>query len=193
MLRFFFIFSLVPRDHNVTEHASPESLFVVDFELQYRAQAQIQRCIDKAERYFKRTFATPSLSFQLRGKVAGKAYLQLQEIRLNPVLFGENPHAFIEEVVPHEIAHLITYQVYGRVRPHGREWQHIMTEVFGVPANTTHSFSVASVQGKTFEYLCACNRYPLSVRRHNKVLRNQAVYRCQQCLQTLTFSGKQLS
>lgn len=158
-----------------------------------QAKQVMLKCVTIAEQSLQRSFPTPSIHFNVRGKAAGKAYLQLNEIRLNPLLFIENQQAFFDEVIPHEVAHLITYQCYGRVKPHGKEWQGMMQNVFNIPANTTHNFATKTVQGKTFAYQCNCTTYPLSIRRHNKVLRKQASYRCQRCRYELTFNGVQLS
>lgn len=167
--------------------------FVVTDQEADAIEHQVNRCLHRAELAFQRTFPRPSVQFKLRGKAAGKAYLQLNEIRLNQVLFQENRQAFVSEVIPHEIAHLITYQVFGKVRPHGKEWQMVMEKIFSVPAKTTHSFEITSVQGKTFEYQCHCDTHALTIRRHNKVTRSESRYLCRACGQALIFTGRQLS
>ena len=158
------------------------------------AQQQVLQKIDadylQAETLLKRQFTRPIVQFTLRGKSAGTAHLQLNKLRFNPVLLEENSAEFIEQVVPHEISHLLSFQLYGRVKPHGLEWQGIMHNVFKVPADTTHQLNTQSVAGKQFEYLCDCGPVMLSIRRHNKVQRNQTQYRCKNCAKVLSVKPK---
>ncbi len=116
-----------------------------------------------------------------RGTSAGTAWLEKNEIRLNPVLLLENQREFIDEVVPHELAHLLVWQHFGRVAPHGKEWKWMMESVLGVPARRTHRFELASVRQNTFPYRCRCQQHQLTVRRHNRVVRGEATYRCVRC------------
>lgn len=126
-------------------------------------------------------YRVPDVHFNIRGKTAGMALLQRWQLRFNPVLLAENPQAFFQEVVPHEISHLIVFAQFGRVRPHGKEWQSLMVKLFKVSPKTTHSFDISSVQGTVFAYKCECNHIQLSIRRHNKVLRQQVQYYCRRC------------
>lgn len=167
----------------------PSVFIMLSAELQHQAQQALQAYIDQASKHFLHQFRQPQLSYKLRGKCAGKAYLTRWEIRLNPVLFAENPQAFLNEVLPHEIAHLLTYQLFGKVKPHGVEWRSLMREVFHLQPKTTHSFDVSTVQGTGYAYLCQCQTHYLTIRRHNKVLKGSANYRCTRCQQELQFTG----
>lgn len=140
-----------------------------------------------AQHHFSIEFPEPKIIYQQRGTSAGTAWLQAWEIRLNPVLLLENQQPFIEQVVPHELAHLLVFRQFGRVPPHGREWRWMMETVFAVPAKRTHLFAVDSVQSKTFLYHCVCQQHQLTVRRHNKVLRGESEYRCRKCGEKLQF------
>ncbi|GGP92076.1 SprT family zinc-dependent metalloprotease [Shewanella ulleungensis] len=153
--------------------------------LQLQILAKVESDYQLAENYFKRVFPRPVVQFSLRGKSAGTAHLQTNRLRFNPVLLTENPHVFLSEVVPHEISHLLCYQLFGRVKPHGKEWQSIMTATFKVPPKTTHQLNVQSVSGQQFDYFCGCGNTTLSIRRHNRVQRGQTQYRCRRCKQTL--------
>ncbi|MEL0629370.1 SprT family zinc-dependent metalloprotease [Psychromonas aquatilis] len=137
-------------------------------------------CFILAECFFDRAFKRPGYLFNQGGRSAGSAHLQKNLLNFNPILYHQNKAIFIKEVVAHEIAHLITYQLYGRVKPHGKEWQYIMTQVFNLPANTTHQLDISDVQGKLFLYRCACSEHQLTVRRHNKIKKG-TVYLCKKC------------
>ncbi|MCE9685798.1 SprT family zinc-dependent metalloprotease [Shewanella sp. AS16] len=157
----------------------------VPAELTAELEAKVDACYRLAEDTLQQSFPRPEISFALRGRSAGTAHLQQNRLRFNPVLLAENAQAFINEVVPHEICHLLCHRLYGRVKPHGREWQTMMLELFKQTPSTTHSFSTASVTPTGVSYLCDCGELKLSIRRHNKVLRGQSHYSCRRCGQRL--------
>ncbi len=135
----------------------------------------------QANQHLERSYPEPKVVYQQRGTAAGTAWLQSWEIRLNPVLLMENQQAFVDEVVPHELAHLLVWKYFGRVAPHGKEWKWMMETVLGIPARRTHQFEVETVRSRSFPYRCGCQQHQLTVRRHNRVLRGQSEYRCVRC------------
>ncbi|HEN3567361.1 SprT family zinc-dependent metalloprotease [Yersinia sp. HM-2024] len=157
-------------------------------------QQAVMRCLrhklQLANQHLGTDYPEPKINYHQRGTSAGSAYLQSFEIRLNPVLLLENQQPFIDEVVPHELAHLLVYRQFGRVPPHGKEWRWMMEHVLQVPASRTHQFEVTSVRSKTFNYQCKCQQHALTIRRHNKVQRGESEYRCRECGEKLQFIAK---
>ncbi len=149
--------------------------------------------LQQANLYLNTNYPEPTLHYNQRGTIAGSAYYANWEIRINPTLLIENKQNFIEEVIPHELAHLLVNRHFGRVAPHGKEWKWMMETVLGVSAKRTHHFDVSTVKAKTFRYACQCEEeHQLTIRRHNKVLRGETQYRCRHCQSILQFIEHEL-
>ncbi|WP_338885527.1 SprT family zinc-dependent metalloprotease [Xenorhabdus sp. TH1] len=158
----------------------------VPLSLQQAVIRTLRQKLTQASHFLQQRFPEPYITYQQRGTIAGSARLQDWEIRLNPVLLIENQQVFIDEVIPHELAHLLAYHQFGHVAPHGKEWRFIMETIFEIPVNRTHQFPVHSVRSKTFTYYCRCQQHELTLRQHNKVLRRKNCYVCRQCGEKLT-------
>lgn len=174
-------------------------------ELQYLVVDAVRVNIEAANDFFGKSLVVPEIRFDLRGKSAGQARFEYSStyglarktipvIRFNRVLMEENPQAFISDVAPHETAHVIANQLYGRkIKPHGEEWQMIMRSVLKQEPSVTHRFDVSRSSPKPYVYRCECPGlvHSLSTIRHNRVQRNQSSYLCRKCNGTLDFTGQE--
>lgn len=141
---------------------------------------KVKACVDQANDYFNTNIEMPIIKCSQKGSAAGTAYLQRHEVRFNHYMYVQNPALFVSNVVPHEVAHLFVYQLFGRKpKPHGVEWQSVMVKVFDVEPKRTHDFIIKPTSN-TFLYACACSNHSLTVRRHNKILKG-VIYQCRQC------------
>lgn len=132
--------------------------------------------------FFNHSFDEPSILYRKKGSIAGSALLQKWQIQLNLNMLMENKDVFIQEVIPHELAHLIAYKEFGRVKPHGIEWQTIMSNVFKCKPQRTHSFSLPqTTMQQRHHYGCQCQDHFLTSIRHNKILKNKTQYYCKNC------------
>jgi len=118
--------------------------------------------------------------------------MQIQRKLAETLQLAENhfQRKFPIPTISYELAHLIVYQVFGRVKPHGKEWQAVMTQLFNLPADTCHQFDVESVQGKMFAYQCECQTHYLTIRRHNRIQRDKIAYLCRKCQGKLVFHSE---
>lgn len=137
----------------------------------------------RAEQIYQRTFELPSVDWNLRGTCAGSATWKQNLIRLNPILLCENKTQFINETVPHEVAHLLNRALNGPlVSPHGPEWCGIMVAL-GLAPQRCHTYDITNArvrQERRYSYKCNCRPHSISQRIRNRLMRG-AVYRCVHC------------
>ncbi len=146
-----------------------------------RAQRLLEHDWQRLNQMLGRNEPLPRLRFDLRGRCAGQARYQDWVIRLNPVLMQGHGDRFIEETVPHELAHLMAFRCHGaQIRPHGREWR-AMLEWLQRPVRVSHDYEVSpSRRLKRYVYRCDCRLHELSSIRHRRAEQGTP-YQCRMC------------
>ena len=155
---------------------------------------QISDCIDlyvaKAKEAWPnklKDWNKPFWCFNLQGTTAGTAYYHANKIHLNHGLFIRNKEDFFSHTIPHEIAHLVSYRVFGKVgMGHGAEWKFVM-RVFGVEANRLHTYDVSETKMKRtitrHLYTCGCSSFvhELTPKQHQKETKKKHTFSCKKC------------
>jgi SprT protein len=162
--------------------------------LEVQALEQTRHLIKLASVHYGVSMPTPEVHFNLRGKAAGMVVYPphgVAFIRYNQQMLLENGDTFIEQTVPHEVAHLVARRLHGSaIRPHGTEWRKVM-KLFAADPVRCHSFTVSSAnrrQMRYFLYQCVCQDHRLSAIRHHRSLAG-VTYLCRRCGSPLRWSG----
>lgn len=94
------------------------------------------------------------IDFELQGTTAGKAWTNRNGtgrilISYNLTLAMENQETFLDDTVPHEVAHPVANDFFRLTYPLGCEhndcWSHVM-RVFGKTPRPCHSYDVSNVE-----------------------------------------------
>lgn len=157
---------------------------------QQQVREQTRLYLGRGNRLLGCDFSLPALRFDLRGRAAGQFRAQTGQlcIRYNPWVFALDFAGHLAETVPHEVAHYLVHGRFGRVAPHGREWQHLM-RAFGLAPKATGDYALDGVpvrRQRRHPYHCGCRRHELSTTRHNRA-RNGTAYHCRACGQRLLY------
>lgn len=135
----------------------------------------------------------PEIKYNVKGRNGGECVVWPDGrciLRFNSKFLKEDPDEFVNVIVPHELAHYVTHIIYGKVAPHGKEWQEIMN-LFGIEnSGRCHSFSTDEPDAMyPWVYECRCDLHFLSSKRHGLVKRGRE-YTCKKCGSCITFVKK---
>jgi SprT protein len=178
---------------------------MVSEEIKLKAQQNMENKFQESLERFKlhnydvSSFVLPTISFKLKGKVAGKAYSKENLIKLNYEItnFSENTEEQLTDTLYHELGHIIANFLfkdgqfgvlrdkYGRklkrLKPHGEQWKLVMW-MLDSNDSVTHNLKIKVNNKNKIEYFCDCedNSHWMTKNAHNKILRG-ARYTCRAC------------
>jgi predicted SprT family Zn-dependent metalloprotease len=130
----------------------PQTLLLTE-DLQKKVEAKMKACYEIATKHYNLKFEFPEVRYDIKSRVGGLAFYQLNLIRYNLILLVENEEDYIKNTVPHEVAHLIAYKVWQqdktpnkkKLMPHGKLWKEVMGVLEVVP-EVKHYYDCTSIQ-----------------------------------------------
>jgi SprT protein len=135
----------------------------------------------------------PTIKYTLRGAVAGTAIaFPTMEINYNLGLAWENLRDFLDNTIPHEIAHIFTDKRSNSRESHGPEWKRVMVAM-GLNPSRCHDYDMTNAQARKVErpyiYKCACKEHRVTKLIHKKFLQHGGRYWiCTECKKDMVYS-----
>ena len=145
----------------------------------------------------------PNIEYNIKSvRVLGTYNLKSDTMDLNISLLEEFGELYINEVVVHELAHLIVDALYPsrmnygkKVMPHGKEFKVVCAHL-NIPGKSTcdlfkNSKHLQPKKRKTVRYghKCDCMVHHITKNMHNKMI-NGARYTCKDCNSFLSSEGE---
>lgn len=99
-----------------------------------------------------------TITYDLSGTSAGLAYCHLYQINFSPVLLLENVDEFINTIIGHEVAHIVSAHIFGQnIADHGSEWSTVM-EAFNIPSARCHNLDTTNARRRItrWKHKCKC-------------------------------------
>lgn len=135
---------------------------------------------------------TLELAFDLKGySTIGQCRQQGRGrylIRLHQELCEHYGQRYLDDVIPHELAHALVMERYGRkAKPHGQEWKNTLRLLEGrsISRKERPTYTLLHTKRtrlKRHAYRCPCGKqHLLSSIRHNRIVRKTHLYRCLTC------------
>lgn len=156
---------------------------MTDLDLENKLIHYSHEWIEKANELLGTSMEYPEVQCNLRGTTAGIAYTHSWKIRYNLGLARDNYQDFIEQTVPHEVAHLVADHYYEKRCVHGKEWKHIM-RLFGKEPTRCHNYDVEKHRArrhKKYIYTCKCEACKIGTKHHNMIMRRTGRVFCRRC------------
>ena len=162
-------------------------------EVREKIRELVNMYVDMASKHFNRYIVPPQCEFSLSGISAGMTYTSRNAVNFNMAICMENQETFLKTTVPHEVAHIVTGQIFKYASAHGKEWKHVMEHCFGVRATRCHSYEVAHLktrQIRLWTYVCGCSTHTVTTTIHNRMLKGTGKYKCKRCGKLISFAGE---
>ncbi len=125
---------------------------------------KVKHFVDMGNKDFYTDLEMPTILFKKRGTVGGTACYSRMELNLNAGLMLDNWDEYMNQVIPHEVAHLLKEHMYGRGKSrckktsaHGSEWKRVM-RALGVSPDRTHNMDVSKVAIPKSKYIYNCDK-----------------------------------
>lgn len=182
-------------------------------------KAEIKKLIEEkvleimilANEVYEKDFPLPELEWKLTGRTAGNCRIppahnyppnkmprnkkRIGWINFNLEIAKHNLEAFLKRTVRHEISHLIDCYLYGRTRPHGRNWEMVMWKLGDKNPTRCHSYDMSNVKvrrlKKRYLYACDCDElHSLTIIRHRRIQNEGKKFGCRTCRKRLEYTGR---